>query len=213
MRKIMIGGLLVLLMATPVLAQDIYNLFKEGYGFMSDTHMGAVGLLETIQPENPPIVFDYAGYEVTWALLDMEITSFVETGPVQAWTLAGGTIGIYEDAAFNLDYGTDPATGIATATDGTAALTGYVVDGSMLFNTLSETGTFLATVMFEGGTRFAEIEALGLQHHYWSVFDGVSSGAAVNVPEGYIVRAAGRIFNTEELPTESSSMSQLKALY
>ncbi|MCP4548308.1 MAG: hypothetical protein GY835_17745 [bacterium] len=212
MRKAMIGMLLVLLVTSvSAIAQEEYTFNKGGYSYFIGNTMGAVGLLEILQPENPPIIFDYDTYQVTWAIEDMNISTFNENGPIQAWLLEGGSIGIYFEAEEDFEYGTDPATGLATGTDGNAALLGTVIDASFLFNTISNTGTFLANILWTGGDNINDVPEL--TEVFWAVFDGASASASVNVPENYHSRFAGRIYNTDTVPTEASTISKIKALY
>lgn len=211
MRKLFIGLLLLLMVAVPASADEVFNFLKQGYGFIEGNLAGGVGLFEPIQPENPPFDFDYATMEVTWVITDMEVVSFSEFGFFQSYEFSGGVIGVYEDPDFDLDYGTAPATGIATGSDGTAALTGVLSTGSMIFNTFTEVGSFSALCMFTGGTRLVELGNLAMQE--WQIFNGISSDASTNVPPGYHTRWAGRIYTTDTVPTEETSLSRIRALY
>jgi hypothetical protein len=206
--------LLLLLATSAAFAEEEYNFLKQGYSFF-DTNVGgsggAVGLLEPIQTQNPPIAFDYVNFEVTYAYLDMNIDSYEEIGLIRVWSLSGGSIGIYEDAGFDLDYGASPASGIATATNGTAALVGEISTAAFTFNVLAETGTFSGLFTWTGGTRFAELGDLAFAE--WNIFHGASSAAQVNVPPGYHSRFAGRVYVMGPTATEESSWSQIRSLY
>jgi hypothetical protein len=206
--------LLLLMAASSALAEDEYNFLKQGYSFFdlqAGGTGGAVGLLEPLQTQNPPIDFDYDNFEVSWAYLDMEVVNYDEIGLLQVWSLVGGTVGIYEDATPDLDYGNDPATGIATATDGTAALTGVISTAAFTFNTSSMTGTFSGLATWTGGTRLAELGDLA--NFEWNIFHGASSDEATNVPDGYHSRFAGRIYVMGPTAIGDSSWSQVRALY
>jgi hypothetical protein len=215
MRISIISMMLLLLLATSAaFAEEEYNFLKQGYSFFDTFNGGsggAVGLLEPIQPFNPPIAFNYDDFEVSYAYLDMLVDSYEEVGLLRVWSLMGGTIGIYEDATPDLDYGADPATGIATATDGTAALIGEISTASFIFNTLSETGTFSGLFTWTGGTRYAELSDLAFSE--WNIFHGASADASVNVPTGYNSRFAGRVYVMGPTPTDESNWSQIKSLY
>lgn len=215
MRKAIIGVALLLLMAVPASADTIYNFLKQGYGYLEGNTpgdlAGGVGLFEPLQPENPPIVFDYTNFEVTWVITDMVVTNYSQVSVFQTYQLAGGNIGIYEDADFDLDYGASPATGIATGSDGTAALTGTLSTAVILYNTMTDTGTFNGYCTFTGGSRLAELGDLAMLE--WQIFDGLSANASVQVPPGYHTRWAGRIFATESVATEPSSLSRIRSLY
>jgi hypothetical protein len=205
----------LLLMAVPASADTIYNFLKQGYGYIEGNTPGSlaggVGLLEPLQPENPPFNFDYTGYQVTWVIKDMVLTSYSQVSIFRNYQFAGGTIGIYEDADFDLNYGASPATGIATGSDGTAALTGAMSTAVILWNTMTNTGTFNGYCTFTGGSRLGQLGDLAMLE--WQIFDGLSANTGVNVPPGYQSRWAGRIFTTETVATESSSLSQIRALY
>jgi hypothetical protein len=206
--------LLLLLATSAAFAEEEYNFLKQGYSFFDTFNGGsggAVGLLEPIQTQNPPIAFDYDAFEVSYAYLDMVVDSYEEIGDLRVWSLMGGTIGIYEDASPDLDYGADPATGIATATDGAAALVGDISTASFIFNTDTETGTFSGLFEWTGGTRYAELGDLAFAE--WNIFHGASSDAQVNVPPGYHSRFAGRVYVMGPTPTEDSSWSQIRSLY
>ena len=213
MRTMILSLMLLLLMASsPAFAEEEYNLLKQGYSFFdlqTGGSGGAVGLMEPLQTQNPPIDIEYdpATYEVSWAYLDMEVVEYQEIGLLQVWSLVGGSIGIFEHAGPDLDYGD----GINTATNGTAILVGEISTGAFTFNTFSEIGTFSGMFMWTGGTRIAELGDLAFQE--WNIFHGASSDESVNVPDGYHSRFAGRIYVMGPTATEESSWSQVRALY
>ncbi len=215
MRKSIIVLLLLLMVVVPASADEFNNFLTQGYGFIEGNNpgdlAGVVGLLEPLQTQNPPFDFDFGNFEVTWVITGMAVETYSEMGSFQSFTFTGGSIGLYEDADFDLDYGADPATGIATGSDGTAALTGTLSTGSIFYNSFTEVGTFLGVCMFDGGSRLAELGELANQE--WEVFNGISADDAVNVPAGYHTRWAGRITTTDTVATESSSMSSIRALY
>lgn len=215
MRTPIISLMLLLLMAaSSVMAEEEFNFLKQGYSFF-DTQVGgqggAVGLLEPLQTQNPPFAFDFVNYEVSWAYLNMNIASYSVIGLLRVWSLTGGTIGIYEDATPDLDYGASPATGIATATNGTLALSGNISTAAFTFNVLSQTGTFSGLFHFTGGSRYAQLG--NLANAEWNIFHGASSKPDVNVPPGYHSRFAGRIYVMGPTATEDCSWSQIRALY
>lgn len=215
MRISIISLMLLLLMAASfAMAEEEYNFLKQGYSFFETFNGGsggAVGLLEPLQTQNPPFDFDFVNYQVTWAYLNMNIASYTAIGVLRVWSLTGGTIGIYEDASFDLSYGASPATGIATATDGTAALIGNIATAAFTFNTLSETGTFSGLFNWTGGTRYGELGDLATVQ--WNIFHGASTADQVNVPAGYHSRFAGRIYVMGPTATQDSNWSQIRALY
>jgi hypothetical protein len=211
MRKTIIGLLLLTLMAVPASADEVYNFLKQGYSFIEGDFVGGVGLFEPLQPENPPFDFDYAGYEVTWVATGLEIIEFNEVGTFQSYILAGGIIGVYEDASFDLDYGAAPADGVASGSNGTAALTGTISSGNIFFNTATGIGSITAACHFDGGTRLAELGPLAAAE--WTLFDGMTDDGTTNVPPGYHSRLAGRLFAETSTATEDSNLSRIRALY
>lgn len=211
MRKAIIGLVLLALMVTPAAADEVYNFLKQGYSFIEGDFVGGVGLFEPIQTENPPFDFDYAGMEVTWVVTDVEIVDYNEVGTFQTYELAGGLIGVYEDPDFDLDYGADPATGVATGSDGTAALTGTISAGSIFFNTGTGIGSITLNCMFNGGSRLAELGDLALQD--WTLFDGMTDDGVTEIPAGYHTRLAGRIYTTETVAVDDSNLSRIRSLY
>jgi len=206
--------LLLLMAASFAMAEEEYNFLKQGYSFF-DTFTGgtggAVGLLEPLQTQNPPFDFDFVNYEVSYAYLDMQIVNYQVISSLRVWSLTGGTIAIYEDASFDLDYGASPATGIATATNGTVALIGNISTAAFTFNVTSQTGTFSGLFTWTGGTRFGELGPLA--NVEWNIFHGASSDDQVNVPLGYHSRFAGRIYVMGPTATQDGSWSQIRALY
>jgi hypothetical protein len=217
MRKALIGVVLITIAtALPALAQPgegDYTFVKKGYCFFDGDMFGAVGELEPIQPFNPPIDYDFAAYEVTWAILDLQIVAEIPLGPdVTRYEFGPGFIGLYEDASFDLDYGNSPADGIASATNGTPSLVGEFLGGSYMFDVGTELGTFLGDCVFNDGSRYDELLDLGLGYLPWYIFNGSSADPMAEVPPGYQAKFAGRIYNGV-VPTESSSWSDVKSLY
>ncbi len=215
MSKSIIVLLLLLMVVVPASADEYYNFLNQGYGFIEGTEpgdlAGGVGLLEPLQTQNPPFDFDFDNFEVSWVVTGMAVETFSVMGPFESYTFTGGIIGIYEDADFDLDYGVDPATGIATGSDGVPALTGTLSTGSIFYNTSTQIGTFMGICTFDGGSRLVELGDLA--NGEWEFFNGISGEVDVNVPPGYHTRWAGRITATETVATESSSMSRIRALY
>ena len=213
-----ISILLVLLPLTQATGECIYNLLEQGWGFNDGeevgNHWGVVGLLEPYQPENPPIVFDFDTYEISFAILGMEIEDVFGTD-VQVFELGGGTIEIYEDTSFDYDPGDSPATGIATSTNGTLALGGTIDHATLIINNLMEIGTILAEFTWDDGSYLAEVEALGEGFGLlWAFNFGLSFSPEVPVPPGYHSLWAGQIFSDcPPTDTMENSWSNLKSLY
>lgn len=219
MRKtILISLLLALLpLASAFAEEEVYTLLKEGWSFMSGEEvgdmLGAVGPLKPVQPENPPLIFDFEAYEGTWAILDLEIESVSGTEQYKVFELGGGYVGIFQDPGMDFDAGEDPATGVATATNGEEVLYGYIPHASLILNYIAEIGTIYGDVVWTGGTRFGEISDLGPEQQWW-VDDGLSWDPGVYVPTGYHARWAGRFFGlVGTTATAENDWSRVKALY
>jgi len=212
MRKaFFITVLLLLVAAVPVMAES-YDILKEGYSYFEGSTFGAIGRLEPLQTQNPPVDWDFDSYEVTWALLDVTVVSETPMGPFVQYELEGGTMTLYEDPLMDLAYGDYPADGIPTATNGTVALAGDVVSAIFVFSTMTETGNFDGTMHWTGGTRYPELEVLGVALFEWMIFDGASSDVAVEVPPGYHSRFAGRIY-TLTTPVDDTTWTKVRSLY
>jgi len=217
-KTILISLLLALLpLASAMAEEEVYTLLKEGWSFMSGEEvgdlLGAVGPLKPVQPENPPLFFDFEAYEATWVLLDLEIESVSGTDQYKVFELGGGFVGIYQDPSMDFDDGEDPAVGVATASNGEEVLVGYIPHASMILNYMSEIGTIFGDVVWTGGTRFGEIEALGPVQEWW-MDDGLSWDVGVYVPDGYHSRWAGRFFGlVGTTATAENDWSRVKALY
>lgn len=215
MKKIGIISVLLVLLPLTVAAQEcVFNLLQQGWGFNDGeqvgNHWGVVGLLEPIQPENPPIVFDFDTYEVSFAILDMQIDDVSGTDVV-FFELGGGSVGIYEDTAFNYGPGSGPADGIATATDGSLALGGEILHATLIVNNINETGTILAEMAWTSGSYLTQVEGLGPL--LWFFTFGLSFSPEVPVPPGYHSLWAGRFFSQCPTAVGESTWTQLKSLY
>jgi len=214
-KKISFISILLVLLPLASPAQDcVFNLLEQGWGFNDGEgigdHWGVVGLLEPIQPENPPIDFDFDSTEVSFSILDMQIDSVTGTGVV-VFELGGGSVGIYEDSSFNFTAGGGPADGIATATDGSLALGGDVLHATLIINTTTETGTVLGELDWNAGSDLAEVEALG--DLLWFFNFGLSFSPEIPVPPGYHSLWVGRFYSMCTTAAETSSWTKLKSLY
>ena len=84
MKRIFLAFLLSVLLVVPAAADEVFNFLKQGYGFIiDDSSIGAVGLLEPLQTQNPPFPFDFDNFEVTWAVQDMVIDGFTNVDAFQ----------------------------------------------------------------------------------------------------------------------------------
>lgn len=217
MRKILTTSILLLLLSISLTLADgiVYNLFKEGWGFNSGEEVGdtwgAIGLLKPVQPENPPIDFDYDNFEFTWALQDAVITGVEDYGVAMVIYLQGGSLGIYKDASFNFGPGSDPFDGIISATDGELVLGGGMYNAVIALTFSTETGSILGDIYFDSGSRLAEIEALNVSA--WHIFNGMTWSPEVSVPDGYHSRFAGRIYSEESVATFETDWSRIKSLF
>ena len=94
MKKLGFISILLVLLPLASQAEDcVFNLMAQGWGFNDGEeigdHWGVVGLLEPIQPENPPIDFDFVANEVSFAILDMERNNATGTD-IAIFELGGG---------------------------------------------------------------------------------------------------------------------------
>ena len=217
-KRILISLLLGLLPLVPASGEEeVYNLLKEGWSFMEGEEVGdlvgAIGLIKPVQPENPPLAFDFSSYEGTWAIVGMEIESVSGTSMVSIIELGGGLVGVFQDPSFDFDEGTDPATGLATSTNGEEVLSGNIIHATMILNHAMEIGTIYGDLEWTGGTRFGEVMDLGPEQVWW-LDDGISWDPGVYVPLGYHARWAGRFFGlVGTTATEENSWSRVKALF
>ncbi|MBC8367488.1 hypothetical protein H8E52_08765 [bacterium] len=215
MKKLGFISILLVLLPLASQAEDcVFNLMAQGWGFNDGEeigdHWGVVGLLEPIQPENPPIDFDFVANEVSFAILDMEIDSVTGTD-IAIFELGGGSVGIYEDPSFNFDPGSDPFDGIISATDGSLALGGEGLHATLIINNILEIGTILGEFDWSDGTYLDDIEALGPL--LWSFNFGISFSSNVNVPTGYHSLWVGRFYSMCPTASEPSTWTELKNLY
>ncbi len=209
-----ISILLVLLPLSHATGECVYNLLGQGWGFNDGEAVGnawgVVGLLAEVQPENPPIEFDYDTYEVSFAVLDMVIDS-VTGDDVKVFELGSGTVGIYEDTGFDFDPGTDPSMGIDTATNGNLALGGEVLHATLIINYIYEIGTLLGEIDWTSGSYLADVEALGDLN--WSMNFGLSFGDEVPVPDGYHSLWVGKFLSACVTSTQESTWGEIKGIY
>lgn len=147
-----------------------------------------------------PIPLDFANYGYT-----VVVTGLVQTSAGATSLFTGGAITIYQDAATAADWANP-----ATFTDGTAILSGSLVDfqRTMLTSTL---GSGVGTVDWTGGTRLNEL-ALADQTG-WAFLTAVSR-AVSQVQPGYSERWDGKVEPVGDVvSTETASWSELKASF
>lgn len=156
-----------------------------------------------------PFAVDFAHYQYTMTITGMTIASY----SVVDWgggllqkdaTYSGGTLRIYEDAAHNASYGTNPPNSGAPATfqDGRLVATGTLQDPTSMIFTPS--GSFTALVLFTGQ---------GFLPERWNAVIALSEPPASSVPSGYAQDFSGKIEPAEAVPVQSMSWEGVKALY
>jgi hypothetical protein len=167
--------------------------------------------LNTNQPE-PIWPLDFADYEYTISVQDMVIAAVSESGPMQYFTLVGGTIGLYRDASMNSSWVTNPPNAAVPTTfnDGEAQLTGHFTDVILIFNSATGTGTVSGTFDWTGGTLLGSVvHPIG-----WTYFGGVSNNAGLEIPTGYNMAWDPQIYGPPDaVPVEQSSWGRIKATF
>ncbi len=147
-----------------------------------------------------PIPLDFANYGYT-----VVVTGLVQNSAGTTSLFTGGTIVIYQDAATVADWASP-----ATFTDGTAILTGNLVDfqRTMLTGTL---GSGVGTVDWTGGTRLNDLAFA--DQSGWAFLTAVSR-AVSQVQPGYSERWDGKVEPLGDVVgIESTNWSDLKAAY
>jgi hypothetical protein len=119
---------------------------------------------------------------------------------------------IYEDAAKNGDYGTNPpnATSPSTFQDGTLVLTGTLSGVTRLdYNMGFPEPSIVATCTFTGGSKYGEL----VQGDNWTFHGGLSANPLFGIPTGYLHNWSTKVIFSGPLPTKSSTWGGIKALY
>lgn len=175
--------LALLLMAVPASAQQLFDFLGQtvvpaGVGGM----LNMDSVVRDPAPGTTPIPLDFANYEYTLVVSNLELIS--GDGMVVPQSYANGTITIYEDNGTAADYA-NPATFV----DGTAILIGTVtqLNRTMFTATL---GSASGNVNWNGGTRLddiAPVDQLG-----WPFLSGISARASAVEP-GYDEQWDGKV--------------------
>ncbi|MFH1842541.1 MAG: hypothetical protein ABIF77_04990 [bacterium] len=163
-------------------------------------HLTMYSVVYDPAPGTTPIPLDFASYEFTLVVTDLELVNV--NGNAQEY--AGGTVTIYQDDATSADY-----TNIGTFTDGTAVLIGTVdLNRIQLTATLTTIG---GLVDWTGGTRLDDI-ALADQVD-WPFLSGASNSATVTEP-GYDENWDGKVEPEHEIiDNETVSWGGLRVMY
>jgi hypothetical protein len=196
--------LALLLMAVPASAQQLFDFLGQtvvpaGVGGM----LNMDSVVRDPAPGTTPIPLDFANYEYTLVITNLELVSG-DGSVASPQTYAAGTLTIYEDNGTAADYANP-----ATFSDGTAFLIGNInqLNRTMFTPTL---GSASGTVDWTGGARLddiAPVDQLG-----WPFLSGISARADV-VEDGYDEQWDGKC-EPEEPIVDSTIMSwgSVKAL-
>jgi len=169
------------------------------------------------------VLADFNTYEYTFVFKDMVSRgSVVITPGVRIDTYYdGGTFEIYQDAAKNAAYGTNPPNAVSPATfvDGTLILSGTLRNGAdAMYVTNRKTGPFWA------GTYALKFDVTGpVGSPFYALLDGCFGtsgtlwydGSPASIPTGYKVHVDGHMTVTECRPTgtETSTWGTVKELF
>jgi len=221
-RRATVSSLLLLvagLLLSPPIASAQSTLIKlSGYDYVTGPWQAGstVTVVARLTPPlsgpsgfNYPFPVDFSLYEYTMAITSMVIASY----SVMDWgggllqkdaTYSGGTLRIYEDAARNSSYGSNPpnATSPSSFQDGRLVATGTLQDASSTIFTPS--GSFSATVQFTNQ---------GFSPEAWNAVIALSEPPASSVPSGYAQDFTGKIEPIGPLAAAPMSWEGVKALY
>jgi hypothetical protein len=197
--KLLVLGVLVLAIAAPVSAQQLFD-----FNGQADLPAGVGGTLSMYSvvfdapPATTPLPLDFVNFEYT--LVISGLTLDVDGASQQ---YSGGFIALYEDNGTAADFNNQ-----ATFTDGTAILTGSIpsLSRSVLIGAI---GTVSGTVDWTGGTRlneFAPADQVG-----WSILSGTNSNNAL---PGYDDAWDGKVEpESPVISTEQSTWGSLKGRF
>ena len=196
--------LALLLMAVPASAQQLFDFLGQtvvpaGVGGM----LNMDSVVRDPAPGTTPIPLDFANYEYTLVITNLELVSG-DGSVASPQNYAAGTLTIFEDNGTVADYANP-----ATFSDGTAIPIGNInqLNRTMFTPTL---GSASGTVDWTGGARLddiAPVDQLG-----WPFLSGISARADV-VEDGYDEQWDGKC-EPEEPIVDSTIMSwgSVKAL-
>lgn len=184
-----------------------------GFGELGDGYnsLGEVLVLEA------PLVSNQVTHQYTYYVTGLTVASRTPIGG--DYYLIGysspGTITIYEDSRSTgtaANYGTNPtnATAPLTFTDGgNAILVGDLIDFRIIYNAVTNQGSFEADFKATGGTQYG---LLNIDQREGWTFAGMTGGSET-IPEGYDHQVDGQTFVAPPTPTQTGSWGAIKARY
>jgi hypothetical protein len=209
---------LMVLMATPLLAQDDIIIHFSGYGYETDgfdwsypsdeLHLisEVTSITGTVPPPYDPVTNEYT-LVVTGLISNGEID---EGGGFTSITYNLGLFEIYEDPSFNADWNEYPSipTPPSTFFDGSVWLSGPFSDFTMTLYRDAGQAAFEGHIALSGGSAFP----------YFTEEAYTFGGSLVpphnpGFPPGYDLSIDGEVWVEPAIATGSSSMSLIKALY
>jgi hypothetical protein len=163
-----------------------------------------------------PLVSDQSLNEYTYYMTGLTSANRQVFGDFVVINYAGpGTITVYEDSRSGgtpFDYGVNPPSpGFApdSFVDGSPILVGSLTNFVFVFNTTNNSGSYEGDFEAVGGTQFGNIPAN--QRKGWTFSGG--TGNSTEIPGGYLHQIDGQVFLNEPVPTKSSTLGGIKALY
>ncbi|MFN8178488.1 MAG: hypothetical protein U0167_11175 [bacterium] len=166
----------------------------------------AVGIVNEIVA---PLYWQPAIHSYTFYTRSLSSLGEAIFGTTHVVTYGGGLLTLYRDSLpSNADYGVNPpnATSPATFTDGDAIyLDGYFTDFTLVYNTLTLSGSFSGTLNFTGGIVFPHLT----DPNGWTFGSNLSGQS----PVGYDLQLNGDIYTDGPIAIEPQSWGGLKSLY
>lgn len=164
------------------------------------------------------LTFDYVNNEYTFSLQNV-CTAMVDSTSIPGlyiFSLAGGTVDIYEDAILggtHRDYGANPpnATAPSTFEDGTLVLGGDINSVILVWNSMSGEGSLEGTMDLNRGSQLGNIPME--QRSGWTLAALRDVQDPIPTPEGYFWQIDGYLEISDPIPTQPKSWGELKQLY
>jgi hypothetical protein len=210
-------GVLAML-ATPLLAQEDIVIHFSGYGYevggfdwsYPGDELHLIAHITSVDSPNP-LPYSPADYEYTLAVTGMISNGEVDEGAgFTSITYNLGFFEIFEDASFNSDWNEYPSIPDPPSTfmDGSVWLSGPFNDFTINLVRDFGQGAFEGHISLTGGTAIA-----------YFTEDAYTFGGTLipphnpGIPDGYELSVDGEVWVEAPVAAESSTMSQIKALY
>lgn len=161
-----------------------------------------------------PLVATPSSNEYTYVISGSLSTSRQVVGDYIIVQYSAGTLAVYEDSKSTgtpANYGVNPpnATAPSTFNDGTLLLLGAIDQFQLVFNLVTNTGSYEATYTVVGGSQLANVPPE--QRKGWT-FAG-TTGNSTQTPIGYDHQVDGQVFVDNPLPARIASWGALKVHY